>query len=268
MKIISFTSGKGGVGKTSITCNVALSLAQQGKKVLLLDGDLGMSNIDIFFGVHPQKTLADVINNENIRSCLTSVANNVDLLAGGQGVQELYQLNAFQRREIINRLADMRFNYDFLLIDTAPGLHDYVLHLNAISDEIFVILTPDPSSFADAYALIKVLNQKHRTQNFSIICNQVKDEKQGAHLFLKFSEVIQQFLQVRVQYKCTVPYDPQLKMMNQVQRLIIRQDAQSASSKSIRALSSEIIEQSKKQEEKFSIRGSLDVLFRPVSGHA
>lgn len=268
MKMISFTSGKGGVGKTSITCNTALALAQQGKRVLILDGDLGMSNVDIFFGVHPQKTLMDIINQENIQSCLTSVAQNVDLLAGGQGIQELNQLNAFQRREIINRLSEMKFHYDFLIIDTAPGLHDYVLHLNAIADETFVVVTPDPSSFADSYALIKVLHQKHKTQKFSIICNQVKDEKQGANLYLRFADVIQQFLPVRVSYKGAIPYDPQLKVLNQVQRLIIRQDPQAISSKSIKLLSNEIIDGLKKHDEKFSIRGSLEVLFRPASGHA
>lgn len=268
MKIISFTSGKGGVGKTSITCNMALALAQQGQRVLILDGDLGMSNVDIFFGVHPQKTLSDLINSENIQTCLTSVAQNVDLLAGGQGVQELNQLNAFQRREIINRLSEMKFNYDLLVVDTAPGLHDYVLHLNAIADEIFVILTPDPSSFADSYALIKVLHQKHKVRNFSVICNQVKDDRQGANLFLRFSEVVQQFLPARISYKGTVPYDPQLKMLNQAQRLIVRQDPQAISSKSIRLISTEISENLKKQNDRYGIRGSLEVLFQPASGHA
>ena len=268
MKMISFTSGKGGVGKTSITCNTALALAQQGKRVLILDGDLGMSNVDIFFGIHPKKTLTDLINQENIQSCLTQVAQNVDLLAGGQGIQELNQLNAFQRREIINRLSDMKYMYDFLIIDTAPGLHDHILHLNAIADEVFVIITPDPSSFADSYALIKVLNQKYKMQNFSIICNQVKDEKQGANLYLRFADVVQQFLPVRISYKGTVPYDPQLKMLNQAQRLIVRQDPQAISSKSIRSISNEINADLKKHKEKQPIRGSLEVLFRPASGHA
>ncbi|MBC7456667.1 MAG: AAA family ATPase [Bdellovibrionaceae bacterium] len=267
MKIISITSGKGGVGKTSLVSNIALGLSQIGKKVLIFDGDLGMANVDIFFGVHPQKNLQDLVDGTPIKECLTSAAQNVDLLAGGNGLYNLCHLNAFQRREIVSRLSDMNFSYDYLLIDTSPGLHDHVLHLNSVADDCCVILTPDPSSFTDSYALIKVLYQKYKTQKFSIICNQVRDEKQGEQLFLRFAEVAQQFLPIRLSYKKSIPYDPQLKLSNQLQRLILRQDPKSVSSVAIKAICADIVSQSQMAPSAYGVNG-LDSLFRPVSGHA
>ncbi len=268
MKIVSITSGKGGVGKTSLVCNMAFGLSQLGKKVLIFDGDLGMANVDIFFGVHPQKNLQDLVDGDDLKSCLTSAAQNVDLLAGGNGIYNLCHLNAFQRREIMSRLADMNFSYDFLLIDTSPGLHDHVLHLNSVADDCCVVLTPDPSSFTDSYALIKVLYQKYKTQRFSIICNQVRDEKQGEQLFLRFAEVAQQFLPVRLSYKKSIPYDPQLKLSNQLQRLILRQDPKSISSMAIKSICMDLVSQNQLAPTTGNGVNGLDSLFRPVSGHA
>lgn len=268
MKIISFSSGKGGVGKTSITSNVALGLSQLGHRVLILDGDLGMANVDIFFGVHPKKNISDLLQGLPLNECITSVSQNIDLLAGGSGVYELSYMNSFQRREVISRLEAANYQYDFLLIDTSPGLHDHVLHLNAVADDCHIVLTPDPSSFADSYALIKVLQQKYKTQKFSIICNQVKDEAQGAQLFLRFADVVQQFLSVRIQYKGSIPYDVNLKISNQNQRLIMRQDPRSISTQAIRVICAEIDNQYKSSSSLSAKAKGLDSIFRPVSGHA
>jgi flagellar biosynthesis protein FlhG len=268
MKILSVTSGKGGVGKTSLVSNMAVGLAKQGKKVLVFDGDLGMANVDIFFGVHPQRNLQDVIDGVPLRDCLTQAAQNIDLLAGGTGLYGLCHLNAFQRREILSHIAEMNYLYDYLIIDTSPGLHDHVLHLNSVADECLVVITPDPSSFTDAYALIKVLHQKYRTQKFSIVCNQVSDEKTGAHLYLRFADVAQQFLPIRLAYKKTIPFDPQMKLSNQLQRLILRQDAKSISSQAITSLCAEIVSQNQMEASSMNVVKSLDILFRPASGHA
>jgi len=268
MKILSVTSGKGGVGKTSIVCNMALGLSKMGKKVLIFDGDLGMANVDIFFGVHPQKGLQDLINATPLKDCLTQVAHNIDLLAGGSGLYALCHLNAFQRREILAHISELNYMYDYLIIDTAPGLHDHVLHLNSVADECLVLLTPDPSSFTDAYALIKVLYQKHKTQKISIICNQVQDEKAGASLYLRFAEVVQQFLPIRLCYKKTIPFDQQLKLSNQLQRLILRQDAKSISSVALISLCAKIASENQIMASVGNTVKGLDIIFRPASGHA
>ena len=227
-----------------------------------------MANVDIFFGVHPQKNLQDLLNGTPLKECLTQVAQNIDLLAGGSGLYGLCHLNAFQRREILTHISEMNFIYDYLIIDTAPGLHDHVLHLNSVADECIVLLTPDPSSITDAYALIKVLNQKHKTQKISIVCNQVQDEKSGAQLYLRFADVVQQFLPISLTYKKTIPYDQQLKLSNQLQRLIIRQDAKSVSSLALVSLCAEIVSQNQNVASASSTVYGLDTLFRPASGHA
>ena len=268
MKILSVTSGKGGVGKTSIVSNMAMGLSKLGKKVLIFDGDLGMANVDIFFGVHPQKNLQNFLNGTPLRDCLMQVAQNIDLLAGGSGLHSLCHLNAFQRREILSHISEMNYMYDYLIIDTSPGLHDHVLHLNSVADECMVLLTPDPASFTDAYALIKVLYQKHKVQKVSIICNQVEDEKAGARLYLRFADVVQQFLPTSLNYKKTIPFDQELKISNQLQRLIIRQNIKSISAQALSSLCAEIVSQN--QMAMFTggpVKG-LDSIFRPVSGHA
>lgn len=268
MKIISITSGKGGVGKTSVVCNMAVGLSKMGKKVLILDGDLGMANVDIFFGVHPKKTIHDLLNGVPLKDCLTSAAPNIDVLAGGSGLYEVSQMNAFQRREVLAHIAEVSFVYDYLIIDTSPGLHDHVLHLNSVADECMVLLTADPSSFTDSYALIKVLHQKYRVQKFSIICNQVQDEKAGEQLFVKFSDVVQQFLPVRLNYKKTIPFDSQLKLSNQLQRLIIRQDAKAVSAQALSSLCREVVSQNNTAASLSGTVQGFESLFRPASGHA
>ena len=268
MKVISVSSGKGGVGKTSLVCNLSLALSKQGHRVLILDGDLGMANVDIFFGVHPQKTIQDLIEGLPFKDCLTSVAQNIDLLAGGSGLYQLGQLNAFQRREVLARVAEFNYVYDYMIIDTAPGLHDHVLHLNSVADECLVLLTPDPSSFTDAYALIKVLHQRYKSQKFSIVCNQVVDDKAGAQLYLRFSEVVQQFLPVRLNYKKTIPFDPQMRLSNQLQRLVLRQDSRSVSAQAILNLAADLAPHLNEAQPQLDFTKAFGQLFRPASGHA
>ncbi len=267
MKLISIASGKGGVGKTTLTCNLAVAMAEQNKKVLIVDGDLGMANVDIFFGVRPKHTIEDLLNGVSIDQCVTPALKNVDILAGGSGLYNLTQMNAFQRREMMNQVSELKFKYDYALVDTAPGLHDYVLHLNSVADQCLIVITQDPSSFADAYALIKVMHQKYKTQNFKVVCNLI-EEANGDSLFVRFSEVVEKFLPVRLSYLGSLPQDPQLKKMQQMQRLVLRQDSVVPSAKVFRQFAFDLLSEANPINFKDVLSKGLEGIFSPVAGHA
>ncbi len=266
MKLISITSGKGGVGKTTVTCNLAMSLAAAGHRVLIFDGDIGMANVDIFFGVRAKMTIKDLLDGEPIQECITKLVKNIDLLAGGSGLYDLMSLSAFERREIVQQIQSIHLNYDYVLIDTAPGLHDYVLHLNSVADECVLVITQDPSSLADAYALLKTLNSKYKMREFKIICNLV-EASQGAALFSRFSEVVEKFLTLRLSFLGAISEDLVLKKAQQMQRLIMKQGIESQAQQQIQEISAKLvdIEAARQNDQAYS---GLAGIFFPASGHA
>lgn len=238
---ISITSGKGGVGKTSLTANMALTLADRGNRVLILDGDMGMANVDLFFGVKPQGTLHDLLTeSKSIHEILTPLSKNIDLVSGGSGFAELNRLNRFERKAIVDAVMDLEYRYDFLLIDTSPGLSDNVLYLNAAAETMVLVLTPDPASMTDSYALMKVLHQEYKRNRFTVLCNQVRDESEGLSLYSRFSDVANRFLNVGLDYLGAVPMDASLRRATQLQRLILRHDPSSVSAGAIRQVTHQL----------------------------
>ena len=264
-RTISITSGKGGVGKTTLVANLALSLSQRGKRVLILDGDLGMANVDIMFGVKPAGNIHDILaGRKEMKEILTEVSRDVSLIPGGSGVVEFNNMNHFERRALIEAVSSIPNGFDYLLVDTAPGIAENVLFLNAATQSVSVVITPDPSSFADAYALIKVLNRQYKRTHFSIICNQVRDEQEGLQIFQRFSDVVNRFLCIGLDFWGAVPTDMVLKKANQQQRLILRQDTGSESAKAIRQIGQQI-ERTSKQ---FETQGGMQMFWDQVVGIA
>lgn len=264
-RTISVTSGKGGVGKTTLVTNMALSLAQQGKKVLILDGDLGMANVDIFFGVRPQGNIHDILTGtKEMKDILMEVSKDVFLIPGGSGILEFNNMNHFERRAMIESVSSLPLGFDYLLIDTAPGIAENVLFLNSAVQTVTVVITPDPASFADAYALIKVLNQRHKVNRFSIVCNQVLNEVEGLGLYKRFNDVVGKFLFIGLDYWGSVPNDVVLKKATQMQRLIVRQDPQSESAQAIRKISQQIETKSRSIE----ATGGMQMFWDQVVGFA
>jgi len=264
-KTISITSGKGGVGKTTITSNLALRLSQNGNKVLIFDGDLGMANVDILYGVKAEGSIYDVImGDKTINEILIEVAKDVFLIPGGSGVLEFNNLNGFQRRAMIEAVGTLPQDFDYMLIDTAPGIADNVLYLNAAAQSIAVVITPDPASLADSYALIKVLHQKYKENKFSIICNNVRDENEGVGLYQRFNDVVNKFLYIGLDYMGSVPMDPILRKATQMNRLIMRHDMNSESAKAIKNLASQI----ESRQVKNVTKGGLQMFWEQVVGVA
>lgn len=236
-KVISFVSGKGGVGKTALICEIAWSLSNQGKKILIIDGDLGLANVDVIFGVRSKGHLAQVVfEQREMSEIVTPLAARIDLISGGSGLRSLNQLNALERQGLVNSLVDLQFQYDFVLIDTSSGMSEFTFQLAAISDAILAVVTPDPASFTDAYAMVKCLNFDFKREHFYFLANQVESEMMGANIFRKFTEVTGRFLMISLDYLGSIKFDPQVKKMIQAQKLPIRTNQHSSHSQQIQKI--------------------------------
>jgi flagellar biosynthesis protein FlhG len=264
-KVISVTSGKGGVGKTSIVSNMALSFAREGKRVLILDGDLGMANVDIMFGIRPERTIHDIVSGEaSLAEVLVEVSKNITLIPGGSGVFDLQSLSVFQKQALLDQVSALGSQYDVMLIDTAPGIADNVLYLNSAAQHICVVVTPEPASITDSYALIKVLNQRYRETRFSIICNEVKDEADGQALFERLDSVARKFLYVSLDYLGSVPTDPVLRQATRQQQLVGKSHPEAASARAI----SKLAQGFKGYEPQVECKGSLQFFWEQLVGLA
>lgn len=240
-KTVSVTSGKGGVGKSTLVANMALSLGQAGRKVLILDGDLGMANIDIMYGVRATGSVEQVLSGQrSLEEIMIDVAPNVTLIPGGSGVYGLQNTSVLQRKLLLDQVNSLEQHFDIMFIDTASGIDDNVLYLNSAAQEILVVLNPDPSSLTDAYALIKVMHRKFNERRFSVVSNLVADEREGLQVFKRLSDVAQKFLNISLVYKGFIPSDVDLRKATKSQQLVVREHPRSASSLAIKMLSEKL----------------------------
>lgn len=236
-RTISITSGKGGVGKTSLVCNIATWLARTGQNVLILDGDLGMANVDIMFGVRTQYSIKDLLNgSRRIDEVLHQVDQRIWLIPGGNGFHELQNLSEREKRVLLDQLGGLKQHFDTMLIDTAPGIDNNVMYFNISAQEIYVVVTPDPSSFTDAYALIKVLHTYYKEKRFSIIANQVRDEQEGMAVFQRLSDVSQKFLFISLDYMGCIPNDVSVRRATKNQQLFVKSSPECPASQSIKKM--------------------------------
>jgi flagellar biosynthesis protein FlhG len=208
---IAVTSGKGGVGKTNISVNLALALQKAGKKVTLFDADVALSNAHIVMGVQPAQTLADVIaEKKNISDVSVKGPLGVKLISGGSGLLELTNLSAEKRGSIIRSFRELEEDCDYLVVDTAAGIDDNVLEFVQACNRIIVVVVGEPAAFIDAYACIKVLHQANGVRNFDIVVNRVRDDAHGADVFKRFKSIVDRFLEANLHHVANIPEDTQL----------------------------------------------------------
>lgn len=208
MRVISVTSGKGGVGKSSVVTNLALSIASQGQRVLLLDGDFGLANLDILLDLRPRGTIRDVLHGgKSAEDILVRVGPNVDILPASSGLLEMTEIGLEEKGRLLEIMQGLEHNYDVLLIDTGAGISDEVTWLNSSAGEIIVVATPEPTSIADAYALMKVLNQKHKIKDFRLLVNQARSEAEALKVYQQITGVSDRFLNVSIDYLGHVLWD-------------------------------------------------------------
>jgi len=222
VRVIAVTSGKGGVGKTNVSTNLALSLANQGKEVMLMDADLGLANVDVLLGLHPLYNLSHVINGErSINDIVLMGPGGVRIVPAASGVRHMAALTATQHAGIIQAFSDLTVNLDVLLIDTAAGLADGVTAFARAAQEMIVVVCDEPASITDAYALIKVMHRDHGVHRFRVLANMTRTIQQGQELFNKIAKVTNRFLDVTLDYMGSVPYDEYLLKAVKRQRAVV-----------------------------------------------
>ncbi len=194
-KVLCFSSGKGGVGKTSIVTNLAMAVSKKGKNVLILDADLGLANVDVMLGITPKYSIQHVFSGEKTLSeIIVDGPGGIKLLPASSGIQELCHLDDSEKLFLLNEFDTLTHPIDIMFIDNAAGISDSVMYFNMASEERVVILTPEPTSITDAYALIKVLSQQYRVSEFSIIVNWSNSKKEAQNVFKQLTSVADRFL--------------------------------------------------------------------------
>lgn len=218
-RIISVTSGKGGVGKTNIAVNLAVLFSRRGLKVLLVDADLGLANTHILLGCRVEHSLDDVMfGSHPMQDIFIRTGSGFDLLPGSSGVRKMLELDSFAQRALFDRLFEAMQGYDIVIYDTAPGLGEHVLNFNAAANDIVVVAHPEPTALADAYALVKVLATERREKRFKLLVNRSRSAQDGLEAFKRLTGVSDEFLNVSVDYLGALPEDLSLLRSVKVQK--------------------------------------------------
>jgi flagellar biosynthesis protein FlhG len=230
INVIALTSGKGGVGKTNASINIAVALQQSGSRVLLLDADLGLANVDVMIGVYAKFNLSHVTSGEKkISEILIHGPAGVDIVPASSWVQKMAQLSQKEIGLLIQAFSELDDNYDYLIIDTAAGISDGVLSFLQAAHHVVVVAVDEPSSVTDAYAMIKVMRQDYAIENIWFLSNMVDNEEHGKKLYKKINRVAEQFLGDGITFLDYVPGDRRIKAANQKQVPVVLSDPSSLS---------------------------------------
>jgi flagellar biosynthesis protein FlhG len=201
LRVMAVTSGKGGVGKTMLTANLAVLAAKRGKRVLIIDADLGLANVEIVFGAKPKRHMGDLLSPDvSVDDVLVEVKPGIHILPAASGIQQLTQLGEEEKLRLISALDAMADRFDLVLIDSGAGIGDNVLFFVGIAQEIVLVVTPEPTSLVDAYAAVKVLSQHMGLKDFGVVINSVVDEMAARDVFQKLVNLADRFLSVRIRH--------------------------------------------------------------------
>lgn len=218
-RILAITGGKGGVGKTSVALNLALTLAREGQRVLLLDGDTDLANVTIMLGQYPQRTLADVLDHQcSLEQAVMEAPFGLHIIPGASGVEQCMNMAAADSFDLLRSLAAIERRYDYILIDTAAGLQPVVLHMIAAAGMACVVVTPDPTSLTDAFSLLKVLKRRGYQRTPSVLVNMAQGASQARSVFQRFAAAAQRHLSIRPHYLGAIWRDETLRQSVASQR--------------------------------------------------
>ncbi len=242
IKTIAVASGKGGVGKTNITANLAIAMSKLGRKVLVVDADLGLSNIHILFNLAPKYSVQDLLSGErSLKDVIVEGPHGIKLLPAGSGIQELTRLDEFQRLRLLEAFDEYENDIDVLLIDTAAGIAENVTFFCSAAQEIVIVTMPEPTAWLDAYHLIKVLNTEYQENRFHVLVNQAKSKKEADDAFLTLLTVSQKYLQISLDYLGYLPQENEVREAVRARAAFIDLYPKSFLSKSIREFAATLL---------------------------
>jgi flagellar biosynthesis protein FlhG len=241
LRVIAVTSGKGGVGKTHVAANLAVLAAKAGRRVLLVDADLGLANADIVLGICPTRHLGHLLDGAaSADEVLTEGPHGIRVLGASSGIQELTQLSDEQKLRLVSAFEPLDEQFDLVLVDCGAGIGDNVIFFAGASQEALLVVTPEPTSLSDAYATVKVLSQRAGVPQFSVVANQAADF-QGRDVFRRLTQVTERFLSARLNYLGHVPRDENLQRALQVQQPVVDLYPRAPSSRALGALAEALL---------------------------
>ncbi len=248
-RVIAVSSGKGGVGKTNFTINFALALMSLGKRVIILDADLALANIDVVLGINPAYNLYHVLKGEKrIREIITTGPKGLPIIAGGSGIQELANLNRWQVEQFVDQLAELEGMADILIIDTAAGLSRNVMGFVLAADEVIVITTPEPTAITDAYGLVKAMTAQKNPGMVHLVVNRVENALEADVTASKLSTVAERFLKLNIGRLGFILDDPAVTKAVKNQEPFLLKYPKSPAAECINRLAAQLLDRSYRAE--------------------
>lgn len=246
-RVITVTSGKGGVGKSNLSVNLAIQLRKKGKRVVILDADFGLANIEVMFGVIPKYNLSSLFyHGKSIKEIITPGPLDIGFVSGGNGIIGLNNLNREQIMLLVKSISELNELADVIIIDTGAGVSDQVLEFVLASPEVLLVTTPEPSSLTDSYSLLKAL---YRNPNFSesnttihVVANKAHSIEDGQMVYNKLNSVVQQFLNGNISYLGMIPQDASLERAVRQQKIVSINEPNSDSAKAYAVLATNLLE--------------------------
>jgi flagellar biosynthesis protein FlhG len=254
-RVIAVTSGKGGVGKTSLSVNLAIEMAKRGKRVVIFDADFGLANVEVMLGIRPKYNLLDLIHDDKtIEEIITDGPQGIGFISGGSGVAELAALDNESIKLLVTKMVQLDKMYDIVIIDTGAGITDSVMEFVMVSPEVLLVVTPEPTSITDSYSLLKILRRKdgfnplYKTIN--VVANRTSEDEEGREIFNKINTVSAKFLNTKLKYLGSIPQDRNASMAIIQQKAVVMSYPGSQMAKAVSELADKLVDDSRDLEEK------------------
>lgn len=266
VRTITVASGKGGVGKTNVVANLAIALRKAGKEVMIFDADLGLSNVDILLSLSPRYNIRHVIEGvKRLGEVIVEGPHGIKILPASSGIQELTNLDEFQRRRLMDEFDAYEGNIDILLIDTSAGISENVAFFCIAAQEIVVVTSPEPTALADAYALIKVLCTRYQEKRFAVLVNSARSEADALMVFRKLSLAATRFLNISLDYLGYIPFDSCVQDAVRAQKPFLEMFPNGSASRNLAEIARRFSEPSA-EEPKGSLQFFIGNLFAGAAG--